>query len=536
MSPISGIKYSLGIKFSVMMGVILLLFCALFSFSLYLYLRNQVIKEAEDKTRIIITQVKAVGGYVRETLRPKMSEILAATGTTDPFVIEAMSTTHVNLQVMKIFSRALPDYRYQRVSDRPLNSENLADEFHARLLRYFAKNPEKISWNGIVSISGRQHLVTASPVLSDSSCLACHQSRERAPRSLVLKYGLKARFGWRKDTLVGVESVSIPLDIALARVKKVALDTFTFGSVTLGVLFIALYAIFRSLVTRPLNRLSLAFRGIADGTQALGKDIPGNRRDEIGDVTASFNVLSRHLLDAEEKLKKAAELEKQMMETEKLASLGQLSAGVAHEINNPLGGMQLCFNNLMTIQMDEGRRKEHVDVINSGFDRIQNIMRHLLDFSKNTSLTLAPASLNRIAADVLHLVEYTLSRKKIKTARHLAENMPAVSVDANKLEQVFLNLIMNAVHAMEDGGTLTVSSWWDAETCGFSVSDTGRGIPADALPKIYDPFFSTKGVGEGTGLGLTVSKSIVEQHGGDMSVETSDRGATFKVSLPRTRS
>jgi signal transduction histidine kinase len=461
-----------------------------------------------------------------------MFDILGKTGTRDEFVIEAMSTTHVNLQVMRRFSRDLPDFSYKRLSDRPLNPENRADEFHAGLLRYFAGNRDKQSWRGIVKMPGGEYLVSARPVVSDDSCLSCHGAREKAPGPIVSKYGKSAHFGWAPGEIVGVETISIPLDVALARVKKVAVDTFSFGLATLGLLFLAIYGIFRGLVTKPLDRLSLTFRRIADGTEPLGRDIPGAGRDEIGDLTRSFNVLSRHLLDAQEKLKKTAEIERQMMETEKLASLGQLSAGVAHEINNPLGGIKLCFNNLMTLSMDEDRRKQHVSVINSGFDRIQTIVTNLLDFSKNAPLSVAPASLNRIVEDVLNLAQYTISKKGVTLVKDLWPDMPELPVDVNKLEQVFLNLIMNAVQAMDGGGELSVMTRCDGGSCSLSVSDTGKGIPPDVMPKIFDPFFSTKGVGEGTGLGLTVSKAIVEQHGGEITVETSEQGTTFTVKLP----
>ncbi len=532
MNPRHKNKFSLGLRFSLMAGVVLMLFCAVFALVLYAYLKDQVIKEAEDKTTIIITQVKALGGYVTESLRPRMFEILSKAKTEDKFVIEAMSTTHVNLQVMKRFSADLPDYRYQRQSDRPLNPENMADEFHREQLQYFGKNRDLKSWRGIVTIDNGRYLVSTRPVVSDDGCLACHGNRDAAPGPIVLKYGKGGHFGWKAGDVVGVESISIPLDVALARVRKVAIDTFAIGVATLGLLFLAIYVIFRGVVTKPLNRLSLTFRRIVDGTEPLGKDIRAERQDEIGDVTESFNVLSRHLLAAQEKLKKTAELEKQMMETEKLAALGQLSAGVAHEINNPLGGVKLCFNNLMTTTMDEEKRKQHVRVINSGFDRIQIIVKSLLDFSKNSSLSVAPASLNEIVEDVLGLAEYTVSKKGIRLVKDLSPGMPQLAVDANKLEQVFLNLIMNAVQAMDGGGTLTVRTRCGERTCSLSVSDTGKGIPSDVMPRIYDPFFSTKGVGEGTGLGLTVSKAIIEQHGGEMSVETSEQGTMFTVSLP----
>lgn len=534
MHPDSGKRISLGLRFSLTVGVTLLLFCALFSSVLYVYLKHQVIHEAEDKTTIIISHVRALGGYVKDTLRPRMFSILAQAGTRDAFVIEAMSTTHVNMEVMKRFADDMPGFSYKRVSERPLNAENRADDFHQGLLRYFGEDRERQSWQGIVKLPAGEYLISARPVVSDSGCLLCHGEKEKAPREIVVKYGATAHFGWQPGEIVGVETISVPISVALARIKKVSLDTFTFGFATLIVLFLAMYGIFRVLVTKPLFRLSRTFRLIADGAEPLGRDIPGARRnDEIGDVTESFNLLSRNLQAAQEKIKEAAEMEKQMMETEKLASLGQLSAGVAHEINNPLGGMKLCFNNLMSLDMDEAKKEQHVAVINSGFDRIQKTVKSLLDFSKNTALQIEPASLNRIVEDVLTLATFAVSRKKILVKKELAADVPNLPVDANKLEQVLLNLIMNAVHAMQEGGTLTVRTGCDADVCILTVSDTGAGIPDGVLPKIFDPFFSTKGVGEGTGLGLTVSKSIVERHGGEIAVETSGAGTTFTVRLRR---
>jgi len=320
--------------------------------------------------------------------------------------------------------------------------------------------------------------------------------------------------------------------VSFARVKSIALDLFIFGSSSLIILFFALHGTFRYLVSRPLNELSGVFRRIAAGSEPLGKKTFTARNDEIGLLTESFNTLAGHLLDAQEKLKKTAEIERQMMETEKLASLGQLSAGVAHEINNPLGGIKLCFNNLLNTPMDEATRQQHVAVINSGFDRIQNIVRQLLDFSKNSPLSLSRHSINTIIENVLTLSEYTLSKRDIRITRHLSQDIPDLNVDANKIEQVFLNLFINAAQAMGQGGELAISTRSDEHFCYISVSDNGPGIPEDIRSKVFDPFFTTKGVGQGTGLGLTVSKAIIEQHEGALTMESSDEGTTFSIALP----
>ncbi|MEK7864294.1 MAG: ATP-binding protein, partial [Nitrospirota bacterium] len=227
------------------------------------------------------------------------------------------------------------------------------------------------------------------------------------------------------------------------------------------------------------------------------------------------------------------QIEEHMRRAEKLAAIGQLSSGVAHEINNPLGGIKLCFNNLITTEMDDETRRTHIKVINSGLERIQDIVKQLLDFSKKTSLSVSPRSINNLIDGVLKLTEYLISEKKIKVVKNFSTDIPQVILDQNKMEQVFLNVILNAIQAMDEkSGELTIDTVLNNGYCDISFADTGPGIPAKVLPHIFDPFFTTKPVGEGTGLGLSVSKSIVEQHNGKIIFETSEKGTRFTVKLP----
>jgi signal transduction histidine kinase len=352
------------------------------------------------------------------------------------------------------------------------------------------------------------------------------------PKSINDRYGAAAKYGWLPNAIVGVESVSIPLDVAFAKARRIATDTFLFGFGLLSILFLVLTLTFRQLVAKPLDSLSAMFRNIARGEEPLKGNPKAERTDEIGELTDSFNMLAQHLLEAEEKLRQTAELEKQLMLTDKLAALGQLSAGVAHEINNPLGGIKVCFNNLMSTAMDDNTRSQHVTVINDGLDRIQTIVRQLLDYAKNAPLSMQPVSLNGVLENVLKLADYTLRIKKIALQTSLDPELPRVSADANKLEQVFLNLIINAVQAIEENGVIHVRSFRDGNQCVVSISDNGPGIPHEVLGRIFDPFFTTKEVGEGTGLGLTVSRAIVEQHGGSIGADVSNEGTTFFVRLP----
>jgi signal transduction histidine kinase len=183
--------------------------------------------------------------------------------------------------------------------------------------------------------------------------------------------------------------------------------------------------------------------------------------------------------------------------------------------------------------MDEDMRKKHIEVINKGFQKIQGIIRQLLDFSKQTELYVSSASVNEMIEDVLKLMEYLISKRKIQIIKDLAQDIPVLMVDKNKMEQVFINIILNAIQAMNGKeGTLLIKAYAEDNKCILSFTDSGEGIPTDILPRIFDPFFTTKPVGEGTGLGLSVSKSIIEQHGGTIYVETSERGSTFTVELP----
>jgi signal transduction histidine kinase len=227
-------------------------------------------------------------------------------------------------------------------------------------------------------------------------------------------------------------------------------------------------------------------------------------------------------------------MEEQMRMADKLAALGQLSAGIAHEINNPLGGVRICFNNLIGTEMDDETKRTHVEVINSGLAKIQDIIGQLLDLSKKSALSVSKVSVNAVIENVLKLTEYLLSKREVTVIKRLSPDVPELTVDQNKMEQVFLNIILNAVQAMDNGRPKQriIETSSDDWYCSASFADSGSGIPEAVMPHIFEPFFSTKPVGEGTGLGLSVSKSIVEQHSGKIIVQTSGQGARFTVRIP----
>jgi len=253
------------------------------------------------------------------------------------------------------------------------------------------------------------------------------------------------------------------------------------------------------------------------------------RRDEIGTLQNSFLWMIQRLREADREHKKAMET---LIQTEKMVSIGRLASGVAHEINNPLGGIAICFKNLVQADLDEVAQKEHIEVINESLQRIKTIVGQLLHFARMTVKDQRPGDINGLIRRILLLLNYRLTEKQI-TVRTELTDLPPVMMDENMMGQVLMNILLNALQAMDDHGILTIRTEGKGEHGLVTIEDTGPGIPPEILSCIFEPFFTTKAVGEGTGLGLSISKSIAEQHGGAIDVESqAGHGAKFMIMIP----
>ncbi|MFB3817216.1 MAG: ATP-binding protein [Candidatus Methylomirabilales bacterium] len=234
-------------------------------------------------------------------------------------------------------------------------------------------------------------------------------------------------------------------------------------------------------------------------------------------------------------------LAQEVQQAEKLAVVGQLAAGIAHQIGTPLNVISGSAEYLM---MESGdRRPQELEIIVAQTDRIAKLIRQLLNFARPAKIELAPLDLNHLLREVLGLVEHQVAKEQITIRLEPEDGLPAIAGDANQLEQAFLNIVINAWHAMPGGGTLTLRTRQaDRPRKGgrparpgveAAISDTGTGIPPELMERIFDPFFTTKGVGKGTGLGLAISRRIVEDHHGSIAVATEvGRGTTFTIWLP----
>ncbi len=258
-------------------------------------------------------------------------------------------------------------------------------------------------------------------------------------------------------------------------------------------------------------------------------------RDELGRLAGSFNTMVARLADARRQLEdRHAE---EIRRAENLASLGKMAAGIAHEINNPIAGMLNCVRSLLRGVRDERQRIQYLEMLQEGLGRIGRTVGQLLNFAREAKPQLAHTDLRSLLQHCLSLLQHDLATRRITYSLSREDRLPAILVDPYQLEQVFLNILKNAMEAMPDGGAITVGTCVREHEAGpfleVQIADTGVGISPENLPRIFDPFFTTKEVGKGTGLGLSVSYGIVRAHGGFIEVKSEvAKGSLFTVGLP----
>lgn len=270
-------------------------------------------------------------------------------------------------------------------------------------------------------------------------------------------------------------------------------------------------------MTNPLMRL---VRGAGEvGRGRLDHRIKVKTNDEIGVLSEAFNRMAEDIDTTQ----------KQLIQSEKLASLGQLSAGVAHEINNPLANISINAQLLLQDVNDSDIRKRLIK-IEENVDRATSIVKNLLEFSRTPEFHPIFADLNILLAKTLDILKH--ETKTVNIIKELDEELPEVLADPLQLQQVFINLVTNACQAMPNGGTLTLRTRKVGNIVEVEILDTGEGISKANIPKIFDPFFTTRPVGKGTGLGLSVIYRIIETHGGHVDVKSEvGKGTSFIIKL-----
>ena len=307
----------------------------------------------------------------------------------------------------------------------------------------------------------------------------------------------------------------------------------------------------------PQARLALLERLTVDGAvadyllrlrradqSAVWVEVTGRADAPAGDGSVRVEALVRDVSERKKLDDETRDLYHQLLQAEKMAALGQTISGVAHELNNPLATILSWAERLAEKMSDSSPLRQGLETILSESDRAARIVRNLLTFARKRQTTRAMVDINQVVRETLALRAYEQRVSNIMVIDALAAGLPQVFADGHQIQQVLLNLVINAEQAMLSAngrGVLVVRSWHDAdqESVILEINDDGPGIPEDVQPKIFDPFFTTKEVGKGTGLGLTVAYAIVQEHGGRIRLESRpaslpSSGASFYVELPVT--
>lgn len=396
--------------------------------------------------------------------------------------------------------------------------------------------PGSENWRIVSNASGARTLTMVNPLLNELSCssAACHY---HSPNQKIL----------------GVLETNFSTSAVDASIRQNRIGTVLLGGLFIIAISFSLFTILYKFVSKPVSLLDEGMKKISKGDLDYVIEIHSN--DEMGVLAQTFNSMSRDIKNYKESVenwtraleeevqKKTSEIVRahdQLINAEKLASLGRMAAGVAHELNSPLTGI-VTFAHLMRKRVPPENKQdvEDLDVIIEQAERCSKIIKSLLGFSRKTTAEKALVSVNALLNDTVAMVRNQAKFHNIKFALNLGSALPAVAADPNQMQQVFLNLFINAADAMNERGEIAVAtrltddSSTDKKYVEIEFTDTGPGIPENHLGKIFEPFFTTKPIGKGTGLGLAVSYGIIKKHGGNIFVRSEHgKGASFFVKLP----
>jgi two-component system NtrC family sensor kinase len=354
--------------------------------------------------------------------------------------------------------------------------------------------------------------------------------------------------------VLGVLDLALRLDPVQQQASTITMQVIgsTAGVVIVGALFVILFT--RFFVAVPIRELVQGARAVSDMDLDRPIEIV-HRSQELDELVTSFNVMRERVKTMTQTLEtKVAERTEQLnaahqklLHADRLASLGQLSASVAHEINNPVSGVlnlsMLLERIIANGQIPPGREAEvrkYLNQISTETARVGRIVSDLLAFSRRSKPQRSPSDLNRLVSTTVGLIAHKLKLIGAEPVLDLAPDLPLVECDGSQMQQVVLNLVLNGAEAMQpkQGGRLTVSTRMNAarDAVELKVQDTGEGIAPENLSKIFDPFFTTKPEGKGVGLGLAVLYGIVRAHDGEIEVQSrQNEGTTFTVTMPVVR-
>jgi len=378
----------------------------------------------------------------------------------------------------------------------------------------------------IYEVDKQKLLGLINPIYNETPCYPCH------PKILNVLGVL--------DTMISLEDFE--------KEKAQIYNRMIFsGIISVVILSFLLLLLLTRVVNKPIDKLLAATKKAAAGN--LDQTVSIRSHDELGELSDSFNNMiselkrSRDAIEewtqtlehrVQERTQELQKVQDQLVHAGKMAALGELAAGVAHEINNPLTGV-LTFSSLLLKKVDENHPwRKDLDTIVQQTSRCRNIVKGLLDFARQRKPDKRQWDIQQLLDKTLTLLEKQAPFQNIQIVKEFNTNLPMLFIDADQIQQVFMNILLNAADAMSGkGGTLSIRTGRRDGMVEVAFTDTGCGIPREHLSKLFDPFFTTKQTGKGTGLGLAISYGIIQSHSGDIKVESeAGKGSTFRIRLP----
>ncbi|MBI5395128.1 MAG: HAMP domain-containing protein [Verrucomicrobia bacterium] len=357
---------------------------------------------------------------------------------------------------------------------------------------------------------GQRLAVVMKPIPKRERCQQCHAADPPLVGALILERSMT------------------PAEASIATNRNILI---AYGALIFVLVGVVLWLLIVRLVTQPVNNVLQQMRRVQRGD--LAAHAATDRADEIGELEQDFNAMVRSLDDAKRELHRSHE--KQIQQAGKLASIGELASGIAHEIRNPLAGIGAAVEVLTESGAGNGQDAEVVAEIRRQIARLNGTLCDLLDFARPREPEITPCGIHELIRPMLALVRPDAQKFHVQIVEELPPDLPLVCVDIKLVQQAILNILLNAVQAMPDGGTLTVSArpiakvLMEDHECAVQISirDTGPGIPPEHREKIFSPFFTTKH--RGTGLGLSITRTIVEKHSGTLTVESAAGRGTAMI-------
>jgi len=510
---------NLTIKFIVAISAIILLSYGFLLFQTSNLQNELVMEQASQQARILYKQIL----LTRQWISDHQGLFLVKTSGVkeNPYLHEATIRADDGTVFVKrnpaMVTRELSEYAaesgfcwFRITSLEPVNPVNMPDDFERDAMERFKNGLAE--FEAITdSPEGRVHRYIA-PLLVQESCLTCH-----------------AEHGYSVGDIRGALSISVPLAWADKVIHKNNSTIIKYSLFSIFAVALALIYLFNNLVARRIDRLSQAMENYPEQDYSVSDD-KHLLDDEIGRLIAGFNNLCGRLDKAQKDLDMTMQ---QAFYSEKMASLGQLTAGIAHEINNPLGGLLNCVKTMEEEPENIELHNRYLPLLDKGLKRIEHIMFQLLNFGRKTPLTYSKVDIDEVIRECFELLEYRLKDIALTLDLNLAEHF---CIDVEALRQIIVNTVLNAIQAMPEGGQLTIRTKQIYSLIVIVIKDTGTGVDPEIKDKIFDPFFTTKDIGEGTGLGLAVTYALIQQMGGTIEMESEPgKGTVFSISLPASQ-